>query len=148
MNPDTLEHIRDNGGFSLLPGLNLGAVTGLDSLSFSIGLLGSYDRIRGVYDFSIPLGFLAEIVATYKGVGLHGTLYSGKSQVITSGDGFYKSTFYTRADLFYKLKLPYIEGRAQFSFHFIPGTVDVSMSLVIRAQLDGAFRNHQPSSLK
>jgi len=148
LNHDSDEHIRDNGGFSVMPGLNLGPFTGLDSLTVSAGLLGSYDRIRGVYDFSFPLGFLAEMEAAFKGFGLHGTLYSGESQIITSGDGFYQSTFYSRADIYYRLKIPNIEGRVQFSFHFIPGIVDVSMALVIRAQLDGPFRNHQSSSLK
>lgn len=142
------EHIRDNGGYSVMPGLDLTSFTGLDSLTVSAGLLGSYDRIRGVYDFIFPLGFLAEMEASYKGFGLHGILYTGESQVITSGDGFYESTFYSRADVYYQLKIPNIEGRVQFSFHFIPGIVDFSMSLVVRAQLDGVFRSHHSNALK
>jgi hypothetical protein len=142
------EQIRDNGGYSVMPGIDLSAVTGLDSLTLSAGFLGSYDRIRSVYDFSFPFGFLAEMGAVYKGFGLHGTLYSGESQVIVSGDGFYKSAFYSRADVYYQLTTHNIDGRVQFSFHFIPGTVDLSMSLVVRAQLDGIFKSHQSSSLK
>lgn len=143
LNDSIEEHIRDNAGFSMMPGLDLASLTGLDSLKISAGFLGSYDRIRGVYDFRFAFGFLGEMEAVYKGFGLHGTVYSGESQVITSGDGFYQSTFYSRADAFYQLNRPGIEGRVQFSFHFIPGVVDVSMSLVIRAQLEGIFRGHQ-----
>ncbi len=148
LNHDSVERIRDNAGFTVMPGLDLSSVTGLDSLTISAGFLGSYDRIRSVYDFRIPFGFMAEMEVVHKGFGLHGTVYSGESQVITSGDGFYKSDFYSRADVYYQLTTPNIEGRVQFSFHFIPGITDLSMSLVVRAQLDGIFGNHHPSSLK
>jgi len=145
---DSVERIRDNAGFTVMPGLDLASITGLDSLTISAGFLGSYDRIRSVYDFRFPFGFIAELEAVYKGFGLHGTVYSGESQVITSGDGFYKSDFYSRADVYYRLVTPNIEGRVQFSFHFLPGITDLSMSLTVRAQLDGIFGNHHPSSLK
>ena len=138
----TEERIRDNAGFSALPGLDMSAVAGLDSLTFSAGFLASYDRIRGIYDFRFPIGFLGEIKVMHKGFGLHGTIYSGESQVITSGDGFYRATFYTRADAFYELSSPNVQGRLQFSFHFIPGVVDLSMALTVRAKLDGIFRSH------
>lgn len=142
LNDSSDERIRDNAGFSVMPGLDLSSASGLDSLTISAGFLGSYDRIRSVYDFRFPIGFLGEVGAVYRGFGLHGTVYSGESQVITSGDGFYKSTFYGRADAYYQLNTPDIAGRLQFSFHFIPGAVDLSMSLVVRAQLDGIFRSH------
>jgi hypothetical protein len=140
LNHNSDERIRDNAGFSVKPGLDLSKVTGLDSLAFSAGVLGSYDRIRSIYDFRFPIGFLGEIVAEYRGFGLHGTLYSGESQIITSGDGFYKSSFYSRADAYYQVSNSNIDGKLQFSFHFLPGVVDLSMSLVVRAQLDGFFR--------
>ena len=143
LNQSIDERIRDNAGFSVLPGLDLSHVTGLDSLTFSAGILGSYDRLRGIYDFRFPIGFFGEAEAIYRGFGLHGTLYSGESQVITSGDGFYKSSFYSRADVYYQVSNPNIEGKLQFSLHFLPGVVDLSMSLVVRAQLDGIFRGHQ-----
>ena len=76
-------------------GLDLSSVTGLDTLTFSAGFLGSYDRLRGVYDLVFALGWLGEMEARYKGFGLHGTVYSGESQQIISGDGFYRSTFYS-----------------------------------------------------
>lgn len=142
LNDSIDEPIRDNAGFMALPGLDLSASTGFDSLNISAGLLGSYDRIRGEYDFRFAFGFFGEAEAMYKGFGLRGTVYSGESQVITSGDGFYQSTFYSRADIYYHLAKSGIDGRLQFSFHFIPGVVDLSMSLVIRAQLDGIFGHH------
>jgi len=138
----------NNAGFTVMPGLDLSTVSGLDSLTLSAGVLFSYDRIRGVYDFRFPVGFLAEMEIVHQGFGLHGTLYSGESQVITSGDGFYKSTFYGRADVYYQLSKAHINGRVQVSMHFLPGVTDLSMSLVVRAQLDGIFRSHHSNSLK
>jgi hypothetical protein len=148
LDQDPNQHLRDNGGFSAMIGLDLSSVAGLDSLTISAGLLGSYDRLRGVYDFVLPLGWIGELEAMYKGFGIHGTIYTGDSQEIISGDGFYRSTFYSRADAYYQVSGSEIQGRLQFSFHFIPGVVDLSMSLLVRAQLDGMFRDHHSSSLK
>jgi hypothetical protein len=141
-NPAAGHHLRDNGGFSILLGLDLSHRFGLDSLAFSAGFLGSYDRLRGVYDMVTPFGWLGELEAVYRGFGVHGTIYSGDSQDIISGDGFYRSTFYSRADAYYQVSRPGIQGRLQFSFHFMPDILDLSMSLLIRAQLEGLFRSH------
>lgn len=143
MNDSIEEHIRDNGGFSARAGIDLSSATGLDSLTFSAGLLGSYDRIRNVYDFSVPLGWIGDMEVKYKHIGLHGLIYKGESQVITSGDGFYKSTFYSRVDMYYHVKTRNIEGKLQFSMHFIPGIFDLSMSFLLRANIDGVFQAHQ-----
>jgi len=139
---DPEQHLRDNAGFSALLGLNLTDVTGLDSLTFSAGFLGSYDRLRGVYDFRVPFGFLGELESAFKGFGLHGMVYAGDSQEILTGDGFYKSSFYARVDAYYQVSSAFVDGKLQFSCHFIPGVTDLSMSLVIRARLEGAFRRH------
>jgi hypothetical protein len=141
-NQNADEHLRDNGGYSAMIGLDLSSVTSMDTLAFSAGFLGSWDRLRGVYDLVFPFGWLGEMEAGYRGFGVHGTIYSGDSQAIVSGDGFYKSTFYSRADVYYQVARSGIEGRVQFSFHVVPEAVDLSMSLMIRAQLEGIFRGH------
>jgi len=143
LNDSTDNQIRDNAGYAVMPGLDFSDITGLDSLTLSAGFLGSYDRVRSVYDFRFASGFIGEIEAGYRGFGLHGIIYSGDSQVITSGDGFYKSSFYSRADAYYQISKSNISGKLQISFHFLPGVVDLSMSLTVRAQLDGIFRSHQ-----
>jgi hypothetical protein len=84
-------------------------------------------------------GWLTELEAVFKGFGLRGTFYKGDSQKIISGDGFYKSSSYSRADVFYQVSKSHLQGLFQFSFHFLPGNVDLSMSLTVRAQLDGLF---------
>jgi hypothetical protein len=147
-NQDPNIHLRDNGGYSIQIGLDLSSVTGMDTLTFSAGYLGSYDRLRGVYDLVFSNGFLGELEAIYKGFGVHGTFYSGDSQDIISGDGFYKSTFYTRADAFYQVSRSYVQARIQFSIHFVPGIINDSMSLLVRVQLEGLIKSHHSSWLK
>lgn len=142
-NEQVVEHIRDNAGFIVMPGLNLTRFVKLDTLTFSAGILASYDRLRGIYGFSFPVGFYAELEALYKHVGLKTVFYSGEKQVITSGDGFYAAKRYLRADAYYALSNDFINTRIQWSFHVIPGTLDMSMSLVLRAEIEKLFGNHQ-----
>jgi hypothetical protein len=146
LNQQIEEHIQDNAGFMILPGINLSQMTKLDSLTISAGVLASYDRLRGIYSFNFPVGFYGEINALYRRIGFKGVIYTGDSQTITSGDGFYKSTFYCRTDAFYQLSNSFVDAKLQWSFHFIPHVVDVSMSLVLRAELDGLFRRHHQSN--
>lgn len=138
-------HLRDNGGYTAMAGLDLSRFTGLDTLTLSTGILGSWDRIRSEYDLRFPVGWIGQAEAGYRGFGLHGLLYAGDNQTIVSGDGFYKSSFYSRIDGHYTLTRPGIEGRLQFSLHLIPGTVDLSMSLTVRVKIDGRFKRYQPS---
>jgi hypothetical protein len=139
---NVVEHIRDNGAYSILPGIDLSGFLHLDSLTFNMGILGSYDRVRGTY-VQYPVGLFSEIEAQYKGFGLHGTFYTGEEQVITSGDGFYQSDLYARADAFYQVANTNLNGRLQLSLHYVPGIIDLSMSLVVRASIDGPFKRYQ-----
>jgi hypothetical protein len=135
------EHIRDNAGFTVLPGLDFSEKSGLDSLSIYAGILGSADRQRGIYEFSFPLGFLGEAVVEYRNFGFHGIIYAGDRQVITSGDGLYQAEFYSRLDAYYQKKNKHIQGKVQLSMHLLPDVVDLSMSLTVSATINGSFRN-------
>ena len=137
MNRNLDEHIRDNGGYTIESGFDLSSYAGLDSLTLTTGILGSWDRLRGVYEFSFPVGWISEAVINYKGLGIHGLYYTGERQVIVSGDGFYQAGHYGRVDLYYEGNRQGLSGKVRFSMHFIQDIVDLSMSLVIRAQLDG-----------
>ncbi len=132
------DHIRDNGGLNVMPGTNLSRISGLDTLTVSSGFLMSYDRLRHVYELRFMWGWLSDVNICYKGFGLHGVYYRGDGQVLLYGDGFYKSTAYGRADLYYERKyLDRIWSRLDFSFHFLPGNLDFSVALHIRAGIDG-----------
>jgi len=142
LNDTIVEHIRDNGGYTIMPGIDLSAKTSLDTLVISVGYMGSYDRTRGEYPFRMAHGIIGELHLLYRKVGLSATIYRGESQVITTGDRFYQSDFYARIDPFIRVKTPNIESRLQWSFHFLPGMLDLSMSLLIRANIDGVFKGY------
>jgi hypothetical protein len=135
------DHIRDNGGFSAMPGLNLGGILGLDTATISTGFLMSYDQLRHVYDVRFMWGSLTDLDINHKGFGLHGVYYRGDGQVFLYGDGFYKSSSYGRADVYYqKAWQDKIAGKLTFSFHFLPGNLDLSFAVQIRASMDGTVR--------
>jgi hypothetical protein len=135
------DHIRDNGGFSAMPGLNLGNLLGLDTLIFSTGFLMSYDQLRHVYDVRFMWGSLTDLEISHRGFGLHGVYYRGDGQVFLYGDGFYKSSSYGRADVYYqKTWEDKISGKLTFSFHFLPGNLDLSFSLHMRVFMDGTVK--------
>jgi len=133
------ENLRDNGGYCLTAGIQSGSMGPLDSIVFVAGLLGSWDRTRGVNDLVFPVGLLVEIDLVRHAYGIKGTFYKGDGQTIVAGDGFYRSSAYARTDVFYRLRSSQIEGRIQGSVHFVPGSVDLSMSLLLRASLSGRF---------
>lgn len=134
--------LRDNMGFSVMAGVNLSSLTGLDTLTITAGLLGSYDRLRGVYDPKTMSGFLGEIEAQYKGFGIHSVLYTGEGQCITSGDKSYTADFYSRSDIYYKIKKNSLESRFQFSWQMLPDNItELSFLFVARINLGGIFRH-------
>ncbi len=135
------DHIRDNGGFSAMPGLNLGDVLGLDTATISTGFLMSYDQLRHIYDVRFMWGSLTDLDINHKGFGLHGVYYRGDGQVFLYGDGFYKSTSYGRADVYYQKDwIDKIAGRLTFSFHFLPHNLDFSFAVHLRAFMDGTLQ--------
>ncbi|MBN2763131.1 MAG: hypothetical protein JXR41_08585, partial [Bacteroidales bacterium] len=135
------DHIRDNGGYCAMPGLNLGHMLGLDTATLSTGFLMSYDQLRHVYDMRFMWGSLTDVNVNHKGFGIHGVYYRGDSQVHLYGDGFYKSSSYGRADVYYqKAWQDKIAGKLTFSFHFLPGNLDFSFAVHIRACMDGSVK--------
>ncbi len=132
------DHIRDNGGLTASLGLNLSSKIYLDSLTLTSGIAVSYDRLRSIYDFNFPAGWLNNIIIMHKGFGINGLYYEGDSQILLYGEGFYKSGRYGRIDLYYESNISHlIRCKLQFSFHFIPGIMDTSQSFSVYLSLDG-----------
>jgi len=140
------DHIRDNGGLTVNAGANLSSILNLDSLIITTGVAVSYDRIRNLYDFNFPSGWVNTLELMHKGVGIRGLYYFGDSQILLYGDGFYKSEKYGRIDLFYKSNNQgRINGKLQFSFHFVPGEINSSQSFTIFISLEGRRNVKSPA---
>ncbi|KPK82779.1 MAG: hypothetical protein AMS27_14040 [Bacteroides sp. SM23_62_1] len=126
-------HLRDNGGFDLILGADLSGFTFFDTLTVSAGALVSLDRIRNVYEgYETPAGFLANMLMSYRGIGLQGTYYRGQGHEFLYGDSFYKARGYGRLDLFWQpFKKHNIRGKIEFSVHFIEQTIDYSQQILV-----------------
>ncbi|MGV3763775.1 hypothetical protein [Parapedobacter sp.] len=125
--------IRDNGAAMVKFGAALSSISFLDSLDVSGGGLVAYDRLRGVYDWRIPKGFIAELYAEYRKVFVANSFYAGESLPIVYGDRFYTASRYNRIDLGWKpLQYKGLEGRFTLSFHFTPGALDNQQLFTLR----------------
>ncbi len=135
--PEPGFHLRDNGGASLMLGLNASGYTPLDSLVFKAGGILSIDRIRGVDPgFQYPAGFQAQFDVRHKIFGISGLYYRGEGHTFFYGDPFYKLKEYGRLDLHLlsknsqKLRLDVC-----FSLHLSKGQLDYSQQLLLSVDL-------------
>ncbi len=135
---DVASRIRDNGAGMITPTINLTSFTPLDSLSFSTGVAGSYDRLRTYYDLIFSFGSISELYAEYKGFGIRSMLYLGEGHDIMLGDRMYQAKKYNRTDLIYKvLKKGRVSGNVEFSTHFVPGAVDFTQQFAVYIDISG-----------
>ncbi len=125
--------IRDNAAAMVKLGVDLTPLLFLDSLDVSGGALLAYDRLRGVYDWRTPKGFITDLYAEYRKFFLTNSFYAGESMPIVYGDRFYTANRYNRLDLGWKpLQYKGLEGRFTLSFHFTPGAVDNQQQFTLR----------------
>ena len=139
--PDPDNSFRDNMGYNVNAGVDLSGKTILDSLSISVGILGSIDRIRVQGDnWQTPVGFLGEATLIYKFAGISATYYAGEGQTFLYGDPFYRVGSYGRLDLFI---LPFRTGpvklKLDLGLHFAKGQIDYSQQLWLTFDLGGAI---------
>lgn len=133
---NTDEHempVRDNGATMLKLGTDLSRLVFLDSLDISGGGIVSYDRLRGIYDWRTPKGFIADLYAEYRKIFIANTVYAGEGLDIAYGDRFYTADFYDRLELGWKpLQYKGLESKFTLSFHFTRGAVDNQQQFTLR----------------
>src|SRR5690606_18845294 len=96
----------------------------------------AYDRLRGVYDFRLPKGFMSDVYAEYRKIFLANTVYAGEGMDVVYGDRFFTASFYDRLDLGWKpLQYHGLEGKFTLSFHFTPGAVDNQQQFTLQYNL-------------
>lgn len=121
------DHIRDNIGTTVFAGIELDNFYFMDKVSVAAGTLASFDRLRGVYDWQIPTGFITTASLQYNLVTLEATYYSGQGHEIMFGDNFYKASSYARFDGNINLfNSKSTEGKIQFSVHSVEGEINYS----------------------
>lgn len=131
------DHIRDNAGLMLRLGIDLSKKTFFDSLSLNVSWLGSFDRLRNVYDWQTPSGFQYGFFIQKKNFYCNTFLYTGEGQSIAYGDSFYKAPVYGRADFGYEfIKQKAVQIRFVFSLHYIEEKLDNQQLLTVFISTD------------
>jgi len=117
--------VRDNGAALVKLGTDLSRMWFLDSADISVGAAFGYDRLRGIYGWNLPVGFIADVYAEYRKVFIANTVYAGEPMNVAYGDRFYMADFYNRLELGWKpLQFKGLESRFTLSFHFSKGAID------------------------
>lgn len=127
------EHIRDNGALSVYFGADFSNKGWLDSIHVNVGGIVNYDRLRNVYDWSFPKGFLNEIYLEHHKFFIRNTFYKGESMALPYGDVFYTSKQYDRLDIgWIPLRYNGLEGRFTVGLHFSEGVMDNQQQFILR----------------
>jgi len=134
-------HVEDNAAVKLQLGMDLSAITVLDSLALRAGGLFSFDRDRAIDKWHSAKGLIAEADASFRSFYLKNTLYWGDSQRIALGDDFFSEGRYNRLDVGW---MPFrgegLTASMGISLHFTPGAIDNQQTLILRYPLGGRTR--------
>jgi len=117
------DHIGDNGGAEIKLGLDFTQKQHLlDSISFEVGILASFQRERGVTGAKTPMGFVASVFGSYGRFAVFNEFDAGQGSEIGYGDAFYEKKFYDRLDLiFNSFSAKGLRGQFVLSIHRTPG---------------------------
>lgn len=140
------EHVVDNLMFNPYAGVDLSELLFLDKLRLKAGLLLSMNRNRGDGKWISPAGFLGEVIAEWRFLGLSNLIYAGKDQLtfydefgadLHYGDPFYRAPFYDRVDVYaYLLRKKFVECKVSANFHIVDRSVQSQQQLILQFNLD------------
>ncbi|MFO7852340.1 MAG: hypothetical protein ACQERS_09045 [Bacteroidota bacterium] len=131
--PDPDFHLRDNGGINVSLGLNFSRYCLFDTLVLKAGSLVSLDRIRELGSgWQAHVGFLGQVSARYRMLGIDVLYYSGEGHKFLFGDPFYILNNYGRLDLYV---MPFMKDninlKINFGTHLANGQLDYSQRLLL-----------------
>jgi hypothetical protein len=122
LNPPPGHTLRDNAALNINLGYDLTKRSGLDSLSFSVGILTGIDRSRADMQWNTPSGLLAQLNAAYRFAGAELLYYHGPGLDVMMGDALYLDGNYGRADFYFMpVQKQNFRARLIFSWHLHQG---------------------------
>jgi hypothetical protein len=147
MNPVVDEALHDNLLFLTSIGIDLSGKSILDKLDFNAGWVAAAERARSENTGWILLsGFLAEVRAEYKYIGLYNSFYTGEklyefygdhSNELYWGDPAYRAKTYNRSDIYLKFfNNRIINVELAYSLHFLEKRVYHEQMLKVRVNLN------------
>jgi len=148
--PDS--HVRDNGGASAEVGAAFGRAAYFDTLSISIGAIGSLDRDRGDGLWNMPVGGFVSGFAGSGFLALRGLYYAGEAQRLMWGGDFYNFSdigSFGRLDLIARFdKKENVRAELFQSFHFYDGKVGYSQHFLLHAELSSKTKKKKGFGIK
>jgi hypothetical protein len=153
-NPDILESVQDNGLLLTSLGVDLSKKTGFEKLEINAGWAVGLERDREIASgWQIRNGFLSELKAEYKGLGLFNTFYKGAGQQISYnrfgnmlywGSPTYRLKQYNRLDGYIRfLKNSVVDVKFTYSLHFAEGNIFHEQILNATFDLDNLKKTPQ-----
>jgi hypothetical protein len=144
--------VCDNLLAQLSVGANYSNQSGLDTLLFSVGLLGGYERDRGVANgIHTPIGAVVRLNTEYYGFGIQNTLYAGHPRNIfysSYNNGMYwnnpflRSGFYLQSKWYLNvIRSQFVNGKLSMNLHFSEGKMMFEQTFTIKALLDSSEKS-------
>ena len=143
------QFVNDDISFNPYVAVNLSHITPLDSLSFRVGAAVQLERARQLDKWQNAAGFLTEICAEWKWIGLRETLYAGQNLMplypylgsqLNMGDPQYQSTFYSRTDLYaHVFANQFVDLEAGLNFHVTAHNFDFWQRIAVHFYIDQAL---------
>lgn len=140
------ESIVDNFLVNPYIGFNLSKTTTLDSLVVKAGGLYTIERYREYKGWKTPGGFLIDILAEWKFLGLHNSFYKGAKLFplysefgtqLYQGEPYYQSDLYNRTDIYAHVYCnKYIDVQAQLNFNIARNNFMFYQRLMVEIHLD------------
>ncbi len=140
------ENLIDNMLVNPYVFFDMSAYVPLNVLSLKTGSLISLDRNRGQDEWITPVGFLGELKAEWRFLGVHETFYAGGNQLpfyddfgsmLHYSDPFYRAPVYSRTDIYaYLLRNKYVTCKASFNLHTAGGRLQTQQMLNVCFHLD------------
>ena len=146
--------VQDNGLVLTSIGIDLSKKTDFEKLEANAGWALGLEQDRGTdYGWHPQQGFLSEIKAEYKGLGLFNTLYTGAGQQISYnrfgntlywGNSIYRLKQYDRLDGYICfLKNSVLEVKFTYSLHFAEGDMFHEQALYATFNIDNLKKKAQ-----
>jgi hypothetical protein len=140
-------HVCDNALAHISLGVDYSNKQGLDTLLFAIGVLGGYERERGLYDnINTPIGALLRFNIEYRGFGANNSFYIGKPRLVLYdkyGGNLYWSNPFLQSNSYFESKV-YINviktcdviAKIGSNFHFSEGKIMFEQLFTLGLSID------------
>jgi hypothetical protein len=157
---DPDDHVTDAGMTYLFAGVDLSNRFVLDSLTLQVGYIIEESRVRGyVTPWIKPSGFLVQLQAEWRGLGVKNTCYAGDGQYALSdantygyggsflywGDPYYRFSLYNRTDFILRiLQSDRVQAYFSYSLHYADHLLSSQQQFMLRVNIG----NMKPGRLK